>query len=382
MLHVIVQKHTWLYDVLYCLNVVMVYFICLSVQAAHRKPPPVVPYSRHVEGKKKLVESLDAMYHDNEGTSKRFSAEVPIGVLLSFSPPDTPPNDHSESASLCSKDSIEVSQTEVVTANLVDLGPEVKLEEEGVDRQASFPKEDETESESVISSDSSRASPSLVWADSRVLQNHHAESPPPIPPPRSKRQNKPAGQLSSAEEHKLQPFLHPPQFGPRPSPFDDFSSSIAATLIHNSKRYSDPQAANTLSGTGMDLFKALDGAISREHSTPPVCSKGTPTTDPSISEANERPSSAPPPSSSSYPLTNDPWKPLPQQTPLLQSQRAKRLPPPIKPQPYGGSGAKAFLQPNSSTAHSSDPFSELDLFGAQGMQGYAKSAASEPSGSS
>lgn len=348
--------------------------VCLSVQVSHRKPPPaVVPYSRHVEGKKKLVESLDAMYN-HEGTSNRFSAEVPIGVLLSFSPPDTPPNDRSESASLCSKDSIEVAQTEVVTANLVDLGPEVKEEEgEGVEKQTRSPIEDETESESVISSDSSRASPTLLWADSHVIQNHNTASPPPIPPPRTKRQPKASVKPSNVQaEHQLPPFYHPAQFGPRPSPFDDFSSSIAAALIDNSKRYTDPQAASTLSVTGMDLFKAVDGA----RGSGPVCSSiGIPTASVST-DGDGRPSSAPPSSSPPTPMTNDPWKPLTQQqAPLLASQKVKRLPPPIKPQPYGGSGAKAFLPSPS------DPFSDLDLFGSRGMREYAK-ADSEHSGTS
>ena len=331
----------------------------------------MVPYSRHVEGKKKLVESLDAMYNDHERTStaKRYSVEVPIGVLLSFSPPDTPPNDHSESASLCSKDSTDATnQPEVLTANLVDLGVSLREEEDEKERPnqcvENLSNGDMTESDSVISSDSDPTGPSLNWADSNVLQNSHAESPPPIPPPRSKRHPK-------AQTERPNLVIPHPQYGPRPPPFDDFGPSVAAALIKNSHQLSDPRSANTLSVTGMDLFKSMEHTTTLQHPAPHLrASSGSPTTNLRTTQAFDRPCSAPPPSE-----INDPWKPLPQSSasPLL-SQRAKRLPPPLKPQPYGGSGAGAFIQseqpPPALPSSQMDLLSELDLFGLQGMKGY------------
>lgn len=45
-----------------------------------RKPPPVIPYHRHIEGKKKLAESL----------KQQSSSDMSAGILLSLTPPDTP----------------------------------------------------------------------------------------------------------------------------------------------------------------------------------------------------------------------------------------------------------------------------------------------------
>ena len=310
------------------------------------------------------------MYNDQERTSttKRYSVEVPIGVLLSFSPPDTPPNDRSESASLCSKDSTDATnQPEVLTANLVDLGVSLREEEEEEEKK-DVPNQhtenlfdgDLTESDSVISSDSDPTGPSLHWADSNVLQNVHAESPPPVPPPRTKRHH------PKAQPERPNLVIPHPQYGPRPSPFNDnFGPSVAAALIKNS--------ANALSATGMDLFKSLEpsttASTTLQHLAPQLrASSGSPTTNLRTAQAFDRPLSAPPPS-----MINDPWKPLPQSSasPLL-SQRAKRLPPPLKPQPYDGSGAVAFMQSESSPPASSqmDLLSELDLFGLQGLKGY------------
>ena len=100
-----------------------------------RKPPPVIPYQRHLEGKRKLAESLrqsgiipDAADRDRANSL----SQVTVGILLNLTPPDTPRSatsadqsllDHSERASLDSKGSTEASiaSGEVATGNLVDL---------------------------------------------------------------------------------------------------------------------------------------------------------------------------------------------------------------------------------------------------------------------
>lgn len=360
---------------------------------SHKKPPPVVPYSRHVQGKKNLVQSLDAMNNPDNVKNRRFSAEVPLGVLLSFSPPDTPPNDLSENASVNSKDSTDGSHGEVLapndnpgevlTAKLVDLSQGLSEVEEEKAEQEGSPDASETDSESVISSSSSEAPPTSVWDDIGVLTNRNIASPsppPPIPPPRSKRHDKKSPQLlsdleqtnldrasplvpatgsgragplinvSSADQmNKHTPLPHinyPPRFGPRASPFDDLGSSIASALIDTSKRHSDPHHAGVLTNAGMDLFKAMDN-------------NGRLSPQPSQNNAGSTTDAA-----------NDPWKPItPQQTTL---SRAKKLPPPIKPHPYGGSGVQTFLKTDTDKA-TSDPFSNLDLFGTRGMKEYAKS---------
>lgn len=327
------------------------------------------------------------MSNKQDRSTKRYSVEVPIGVLLSFTPPETPPNDRSESASLCSKDSTDATQPEVLTANLVDLGVTLRQEEEEKTRPTEIGtglvSNSDTESESVISSDSDAVDPATLWTEPCVLQNSHTESPPPVPPPRSKRQHKAnleqQPNLAAPQPQLITPH---PQFGPRPSPFDDFGSSIASALLDHSRRKSDPHTANTLSVTGMDLFKAMDHHSSLYQPAPHQlrASSGSPTTNFGTMHTDGRPLSAPPPTAAEF---NDPWKPLPtnnsqQPGQLALSQRAKRLPPPMKPQPYGGSGAKAFIQTDkqptaTSSSSSLDPFSELDLFGSQGMKGYANS---------
>ena len=56
---------------------------CIVFLQPSRPPPPVIPYSRHQEGKKRLAQSLRL-----QTTSSL--PEVPVGMLLSFTPPETP----------------------------------------------------------------------------------------------------------------------------------------------------------------------------------------------------------------------------------------------------------------------------------------------------
>ena len=108
--------------------------LCLPLQP-NRPPPPVIPYQRHLEGKRKLAESLrqsgimpDATNRDRANSL----SNVPVGVLLNLTPPSTPLSapsaeqsslDQSERLSLDSKGSNEASiaSGEVATGNLVDL---------------------------------------------------------------------------------------------------------------------------------------------------------------------------------------------------------------------------------------------------------------------
>ena len=108
--------------------------LCLPLQP-NRPPPPVIPYQRHLEGKRKLAESLrqsgivpDAANRDRANSL----SNVPVGVLLNLTPPNTPLSapsaeqsslDQSERLSLDSKGSNDASiaSGEVATGNLVDL---------------------------------------------------------------------------------------------------------------------------------------------------------------------------------------------------------------------------------------------------------------------
>ncbi len=88
-----------------------------------RPRPPVIPYLRHVEGKRRLAQSLrqqSGSFPEHSDASS--GSDVAVGVLLSFTPPDTPrtlPNsdqssvDHSERASLDSKESMEINVASV-----------------------------------------------------------------------------------------------------------------------------------------------------------------------------------------------------------------------------------------------------------------------------
>ena len=101
----------------------------------NRPPPPVIPYQRHLEGKRKLAESLrqSGIMPDAADRNRTNSlSNVPVGVLLNLTPPDTPHSapsaepsslDLSERVSLDSKGSNEASiaSGEVATGNLVDL---------------------------------------------------------------------------------------------------------------------------------------------------------------------------------------------------------------------------------------------------------------------
>ena len=125
------SNHPFLSTILLPLHTIPSFFSSLQ----SRKPPPVIPYQRHLEGKRKLAESLrqsgiipDASDRDRANSL----SQVPVGILLNFTPPDTPRSttsadqsslDRSERASLDSKGSNEasISSGEVATGNLVDL---------------------------------------------------------------------------------------------------------------------------------------------------------------------------------------------------------------------------------------------------------------------
>ena len=54
------------------------HFIDFSCQA--KRPPPVIPYQRHLEGKKRLAESL----------KQQSASDMSTGILFTITPPDTP----------------------------------------------------------------------------------------------------------------------------------------------------------------------------------------------------------------------------------------------------------------------------------------------------
>ena len=316
-----------------------------------RKPPQVVPYNRHIAGKKKLQQSLDAMYQE-----KRLSnPDVQVGQLLSF----TPPEEHSENASLSSKDSVEVTSSEVLTGNLVDIGPYPAQELNVLESsQTVVSDEGDTESDSIISSSSGTGSPTLgsPWPSS---------PPPPIPPPRKKRmetQAEPSRDIPtndpfvplSAVNHSLMSFQTTRQ--DRASPLDDFSSSIAELLINT-----DPNVANALSTTKNDSCQATSQG--NTYSLPPnitTLASTTSSSTPNFSTAmplGDLRQCAPSASLPASSAANDPWKPIsPSRSAVLNKPRV----PPARPKPYSGAGTKSF-----------DPLG--DIFGAGGMHGYVKS---------
>lgn len=265
-----------------------------------RPPPAVIPYHRHVEGKRKLVETLrqSGIYSVSEPPdSARSTPEVPIGSLLSFTPPDTPRAvqsaeqsslDRYERASLDSKTSTEASVAsgeiaaeEVATGNLIDIASTAS---EG-------PTKDDTErrAESPISTASSSSEDSIPEDWERFENN---EFRPPLPPPRSSLDTQPGNQQRLAEDSPVQDAsesqsssssLNPFEtdiIARTSSPFDDFGTSVAQSLISSSRRFSDPFAADTLATMSSDLMKTL-GVVSEEGALPtplvPTSSSGNPT---------------------------------------------------------------------------------------------------------
>ena len=293
-----------------------------------------------------------------------------------------------ESNSIDSKESIEV-----VTGQLVDLGDITDRMPTPVIIRPSMSDEGETDSASIISSSSGSSGSipnNLHW---EVLRNENAESPapPPVPPPRKKRNpTEPVRCVADSNQTSLPQMPKGDVFEleSRSSPLDDFSSSIADALIDTSRRLSDPGAANTLSNTGKDIYLTLKDAHftnnASSSSLPGILfsTDGAATTNSNTTDQRHMPT---------IPEQNDPWKPI-SSTSLVDSNPFKPggsnvRKPPLKPQPYSGSGFKFFeetfaanpgaiLTPvqvskvdTNPSKTSPDPLA--DIFGPNGLQGYA-----------
>lgn len=293
-----------------------------------------------------------------------------------------------ESNSIDSKDSIEV-----VTGQLVDLGEITERMPTPVIIRPSMSDEGETDSASIISSSSGSSGSipnSLHW---EVLRNENTESPapPPIPPPRKKRN--PTEAVRYVADSNQTTFPQIPkgdvfELDSRSSPLDDFSSSIADALIDTSRRLSDPGAASTLSSTGKDIYLTLKDAQftnNASSSSLPVIhlsTDGMATTNSTTTDVRHMPT---------IPEQNDPWQPISttssgDSNPFKPGGSNVRKPP-LKPQPYSGSGFKFFeetfaanpgaiLTPlqvskvdTNPSKTSPDPLA--DIFGPNGLQGYA-----------
>lgn len=322
-------------------------------------------YEKHVEGKKKLQQSLEALNIPNremERINKRLSIiETPMNSFLATIP-DTPPksSDDSESASVDSKDSIEV-----LTGNLVDLSIDGHFPR--MPTPIIFkPVDDDTDSDSLKSSSSDE-----IPMCGEVTANQHSESPPPpIPPPRrgrgggDKNRDPSTGNLVDISSSRAKsPFVKVTDETSRRVVLDsDFTSSIVDALIDGSRRTSYQRAGDLMSRTAADLSNP---------STPCPSPLG-------FSTHESRPN-------------NDPWAPVTPNTaspdlnifkPGGASPPTTRGQPPKPPRPYTGSGMTQFpgeiLTPSKvplsysiSQPPSGDPLG--NIFDSFNMQDYALS---------
>ena len=367
-----------------------------------------MPYARHIEGKRKLHESLQLQ-------EKRLS--LTDRHLISITPPEIPYRlNDSENTSLDSKESVEITSADVVTGNLIDIEDDIdNLNIPVIIRPLSD--EGDTDSASIISSSSSGSIPitTNTWD---VMKTENLDSPPPpIPPPRRKHVKTPDPNgplidtnttpeypndststlapnttvLSSLPKHMNSTSTLPnsESIGYRPdlldrnhgtqSPFDDFSSSIGEALIDTSRRFSDPRLADTMSNTGHDLFKDVDCTLTSHSSSVPSLHLNSSvggdqglTGMPSIPENTQ---------------TNDPWKPFVTSNFNVGGTSPQLRKPPPKPRPYSGGGIKLFSELNASkpgaimtptpapssgsnnSSISPDPLA--NIFGSGGLHGYA-----------
>ena len=247
-----------------------------------------------------------------ERINKRLSIiETPFNSILA-TVPDTPPknSDDSESASLDSKDSIEV-----ITGNLVDLsidGHPPRMPTPIIFK----PTIDDTDSDSLQSSSSEE-----IPLPSEVTVNEHSESPPPpIPPPRRGRErNREPFTGNLIDISTESPSIRVTN---ETSAVTDFTSSIVDALMDGSR------------GSG---YQDMMSRTAHDLSSP-----STPSPTPQeFSTHDSRPS-------------NDPWTPvspnksLPSNLDALKTGRVspltKRVCPPKPPRPYAGSGVTHFLE--------------------------------------
>lgn len=299
-----------------------------------------------------------------------------------------------ESVSISSKDSLEVA-----TGQLVDLTDSVHTMERmptPVLIRPVLSDEGDTDSASIVSSSSSS---SWGGVDTVTKNEHIPESPPslmpPVPPPRKKH-------LRGGEKSKGGDLHEIFELTNQNSPSSDFGSAVADALIKSSRRISDPFTAGSVSTAGEELQRALKdttftetGLTTTSMATPTYNSVTSDQRMPVISEMVKPP--------------NDPWQPI--LTPgdydnnpfkpggalvAKGSPPVARGAPPLKPQPYSGSGLKNFerkkgtsslesslvgsLTPvdvsklNSvggvaSAGNNDDPLG--DIFGHDGLKGYA-----------
>jgi hypothetical protein len=303
-------------------------------------------------------------------------------------------DDAAESASLSSKESMEV-----LTDQLIDIGDDTdRVPTPLVFRPLSD--EGDTDSASIISSSStsSGSMSGLQWGG-ETIKNDNALDTPPVPPPRKKRVNvvkqndnifSKATSLSKSrnEEYEMEN---------RSSPIADFGLSIADTLIGNSRKFSDPLAATSLSDAGLELHKALqkDTSFTTVSSTQSLQCTTTSSNGGVISDIISDNSRSMPVILESADNRSDPWEPIPLQpevgrNPFQPGGAPTNKPsPPIKParpQPYSGTFFEKFLSSNqgniltpmkvasannidSTQTAPKDPLD--DIFGIDGLKGYA-----------
>lgn len=325
------------------------------------------------------------------------------------------PDESAESASISSKDSLEVP-----TDQLVDIGDAAHIDRVPtpiIFRPGCFSEEGETDSASIVSSSSSSSGGDLLGVGPwEVTENKHAESPPttaPVPPPR-KKHLKDLGGIGGRGTPPNKPFemyeISSSSTATVTTPSSDLGSTIAEALIKNSRRISDPMTASTVSNTGLELHKLALQQNDTSFTVYPhttsndilISTQATPTFNTSTAtEPRPQMSSITELDSINSPPDNDPWKPIvnhhsnetaPNPFKPGGASPGQSRHPPMKPQPYSGSGLKFFEKMHSANpgailtpsnvsivgggnktgidgSSNSDPLS--DLFGQDGLHGYA-----------
>lgn len=343
----------------------------------------MIPYKQHIAGMNRLYQTLTEQ-------NKRLSIPdgPPIYVLPPTSIQELNVDDNAESGSLSSKESVEV-----ITGQLVDIEttPHVERMPTPILIRPGSAEEGETDSDSIISSNSN-SSGSLAGLQMEVVKNENADVP--VAPPRRKRQQQ-GRQLNSAtstnnKDSALQIEMF--ELERRASPISDFSLSIADTLLDHSRRCSSQLTADIMSSTGEELHKSLrESSFNHSASTPVMTTANIASSDlltGSSTSCLDSPRHMEVIKEHTDSITNDPWKPIDTSstnTDAFQPGGAQignappTRAPPLKPQPYSGSGFKYFentiLTPVKVNVlkeeKSPDPLS--DLFGEDGLHGYLKS---------
>lgn len=312
-----------------------------------------------------------------------------------------------ESASIGSKDSLEVATGQLV--DLSDSAHSIERMPTPVLIRPGLSDEGDTDSASIVSSSSTSSGSMWGGVDTITKNEHISESPPtmpPVPPPRKKHREKGKGGDGGNEIFEL---------SNRSSPLSDFGSSIADALIKSSRRISDPVTAGSVSTAAEELHKALQDTTFTTSSSQtiltgsatPISSTAPPTFNTTTSDMRM------PAIDEDVKPPNDPWQPIHAPSnedhnpfkpggalmsstdpPVAKgSTPVARALPPLKPQPYSGSGLRNFekimttpsgnetLMPlnvskldasvggASATNKSGDPLG--DIFGHDGLKGYA-----------